>query len=403
MYREIAMPSLITNPAAIPTSQLARLSGRDIVCFSHDWTGDPLSKTHFMRLLARRNRVLWVNSIGYRRPQATAADFRRAWRKLSAACKPLTEVEPNLYVLNPLIVPAHGISAIRGLNRWWLRRQVLRAMRELSFQQAINWTFNPAAAMIAGSLDEATLIYHCVDEYSAFTGVPAQAIQSLERQLLSKADLVIVSAEALRESKRVIRPDIELVRHGVDYEHFRTALDSASEVPADIATLPRPIFGFFGLVADWVDQDLLLQIAKRYPHGSVVLLGKVTTDVSRLRLPNIHLLGRREYQALPAYCKGFDVALNPFVINRLTLHFNPLKVREYLAAGLSVVSTNLPEVAILDHCYVADSHEGFAKQLEMALQRPGPQRAISETMRAESWDNRLLDIEQHFFRLQTEG
>jgi glycosyltransferase involved in cell wall biosynthesis len=403
MYCEIAMPSLVTNPSAVPTSQLGRLSGRDIVCFSHDWTGDPLSKTHFMRLLARRNRVLWVNSIGYRRPQATAADLSRAWRKLSAACKPLTEVEPNLYVLNPLIVPAHGVPAIRWLNRWWLRRQVLRAMRELSFQQAINWTFNPAAAMIAGSLGEATLIYHCVDEYSAFTGVSAEAIQSLERQLLSKADLVIVSAESLRESKRVIRPDIELVRHGVDYEHFRTALDSATEVPADIATLPRPIFGFFGLVADWVDQDLLLQVAKRYPHGSIVLLGKVTTDVSRLRLPNIHLLGRREYQALPAYCKGFDVALNPFVINRLTLHFNPLKVREYLAAGLSVVSTNLPEVALLDHCYVADSHEGFARQLETALQRPGPQRAISETMRAESWDNRLLDIEQHFFQLQTEG
>jgi glycosyltransferase involved in cell wall biosynthesis len=379
-------------------SEAPRLSGRDIICFSHDWTGDPLSKTHFMRLLARRNRVLWVNSIGYRRPQANVADLGRAWRKLSAACAPLQKVEQNLFVLNPLVVPAHGVKPIRSLNRWWLRSQVKRAMRKLGFERPINWTFNPAAAFVAGGCGEETLVYQCVDEYSAFTGVSPEAILQLEEQLLRRADLVVVSAESLRESKSQLRPDTVLVRHGVDFDHFRRALDENTIVPDDIAHLPKPVIGFFGLIADWVDQELLLAIAARYPHGSLVLLGKVTTDVSRLRLPNIHLLGRRDYSELPAYCKGFDVALNPFLLNRLTLNFNPLKVREYLAAGLAVVSTDLPEVAILDHCHIGKTRADFLDQLDCALRRPGPDATISETMRSESWDSRLVEIEQHLRR-----
>src|SRR5262249_7041581 len=86
------------------------LEGRDIVCFSHDWSGDPLSKTHLMRLLSRNNRVLWVNSIGYRAPTASRADLGRAFRKLLAAARPMRQVEPNLFVLSPLAVPAYGVA-----------------------------------------------------------------------------------------------------------------------------------------------------------------------------------------------------------------------------------------------------------------------------------------------------
>src|SRR5437868_11158981 len=122
-----------------------RLEGRDILCFSHDWNGDPLSKTHLMKLLARDNRVLWVNSIGYRAPTATAADLGRAWRKLQAAVGPLTEPLPNLHVLSPLAVPAWGSPAARAFNRRFLRWQVRRAMRKLRFRKPVNWVFNPAA------------------------------------------------------------------------------------------------------------------------------------------------------------------------------------------------------------------------------------------------------------------
>jgi glycosyltransferase involved in cell wall biosynthesis len=373
-------------------SNATSLAGRDILCFSHDWTGDPLSKTHLMRILARDNRVLWVNSIGYRTPSVGKADLSRAWKKLLAYRQPLKEVEPNLFVLNPLAVPAYGLGVARSFNRMWLKRQVTKAMRRLNFRRPINWVFNPAAAVIAGKLGEEQLIYHCVDEYSAFSGVASHAILDLENDLLRKSDLVVVSAELLRRSKSKVNPNTVLVRHGVDFTQFRRALDPRIKVPGDIAHLPHPIIGFFGLIADWVDVELIAKVAQHYSHGSVVVLGKATTDVSCLKLPNVHMLGRKPYEALPAYCKGFDVAINPFRINELTLNANPLKVREYLAAGLQVVSTNIPEVAVLGNCRIADSHAEFLSQIGDALKTPGPQASISESVREHSWESRLNEI-----------
>jgi glycosyltransferase involved in cell wall biosynthesis len=372
------------------------LTGRDVLCFSHDWTGDPLSKTHLMRLASRENRVLWVNSIGYRTPGLNKADVGRVWRKLKASRESLREVEPNIFVLNPLAVPAYGWKAARALNRWWLRRQVRSAMRTLGFARPINWVFNPAAAVLAGQLGEDVLIYQCVDEYSAFSGVGAQALLDLEADLLRKADLVVVSADKLYQSKGRHNPRTVVVRHGVDYLHFRKALDPATVVPPDIAALPRPVIGFFGLIADWVDVELMAEVAKRYPHGSLVVLGKATTDTSVLKsLPNVHLLGRKPYADLPAYCKGFDVALNPFRINELTLNANPLKVREYLAAGLQVVATNIPEVALLGTCRVADTRDEFLRHVDDALRTPGPRPEISEAVRSEGWGARLGEIDRH--------
>src|SRR4051812_5769257 len=152
------------------------LSGRDMLCFSHDWNGDPLSKTHLMRILARENRVLWVNSIGYRTPTASKADVGRAFNKLLAATKPLAEPEPNIHVLNPLAIPAYGRPEIRALNRELLRLQVRRAMRRLGFERPLNWVFNPAAAVVAGALGEEKVIYYCVDEYTQFTGVASASL-----------------------------------------------------------------------------------------------------------------------------------------------------------------------------------------------------------------------------------
>lgn len=377
------------------------LRGRDILCFSHDWSGDPLSKTHLMRLLARDNRILWVNSIGYRTPTASKADISRAFKKLSAAARPITEPEPNIFVLNPLAIPAYGRPRIRALNRRLLQFQVRRAMRQLRFRRPINWVFNPAAAVIAGAFNEDMLIYHCVDEYTAFSGVSSRSLAELEEQLLRRADLVIVSAELLYQSKAHINPRTILVRHGVDHTHFRRALDPETRVPEEIAHLPRPVIGFFGLIADWVDLELIAQVARRFSGGSVVLLGKATTDVSVLeQLPNVHFLGRQPYETLPAYCKGFDVALMPFRINELTLNANPLKVREYLAAGLPVVSTAIPEVEILGLCRIGRGRDAFVQEIEAALADPGPSVERSEAVRGESWEARLDEIRRRLSELE---
>lgn len=380
------------------------LVGRDILCLSHDWTGDPLSRTHIMRILARNNRVLWVNSLGYRAPTISRSDISRAFRKLMAAATPIREAEPNIFVLNPLIVPAHGRPWVRAFNQRFLAFQILRAMRRLGFRRIINWTSNPVAAVVARKLGEETLVYHCVDENTAFSGVAADALGDLERQLIHRCDAVFVTSERLYESKVRHNPRTFLVRHGVDFDHFRTALDADVRSPGDVASLPHPIIGFFGLVADWVDVDLMAEVARRFPQGSLVVLGKITTEVSSLeRLPNVHLLGRRPYGDLPAYCKAFDVALMPFRVNELTLNANPLKVREYLAAGLPVVSTPIPEVEVLGQCRIADGADAFEREIRAALADPGPSLERSEAIRHESWEARIKQIARHLNEVRAEA
>jgi glycosyltransferase involved in cell wall biosynthesis len=372
------------------------LRGRDLVVFSNDWDGDPLSKVHIMRILSRDNRVLWVNSIGNRAPKANAHDLQRIWRKLASFTEGIREVEPNLFVLAPLAIPFYGSEAVRTTNRELLRLQVKRAMRKLNFQRPISWSFLPASAPVSGTLGEEFVVYHCVDEFSAFSDTNGRHIAELEERLLRRADLVITSAERLRENKAKVNPNTVLVRHGVDYQHFVKACEPATQVPEDIEKLPGPIIGFFGLMADWVDQEAIISTAKAHPEGSVVVIGKVAPDcdVSAMKaVPNIHLLGRKPYTSLPGYCKAFDVALMPFKVNELTLNANPLKVREYLAAGLPVVSTDIPEVRKVGLCKVATSTEDFVRKVDECLaEGGGPTRERAERIFHESWDARVEEI-----------
>ncbi len=379
------------------------LRGADLVCFSNDWDGDPLSKTHLMRLLAVDNRVLWVNSLGNRTPTASAHDLRRLAKKAAGTLRGVREVEHNIFVLSPLAVPLFGSRLIAAGNRIALKLQVERAMRGLGFRRPVVWSFLPAAEWVAQSLRARLLIYHCVDEFSAFSGTPA-AIAEQERRLVEGADLVITSSERLWTSKRALNPNTVLVRHGVDHAHFARALEPETVVPEEIAGLPRPLFGFFGLLADWVDLELLETLAQGLPAGSLVLIGKQRADTSRLRrLPNVHFIGQRRYEELPAYCKGFDVALMPFKINELTLNSNPLKVREYLAAGLPVVSTAIPEVERLGLCRIGRTPEEFVTEARAALEAPGPRRERSEAIRGESWAARIEEIRMYLASLGLRG
>jgi glycosyltransferase involved in cell wall biosynthesis len=371
------------------------LAGRDIVCFSNDWDGDPLSKTHLMRLLARDNRVLWVNSLGNRTPRASAYDARRIVKKLRDAAGGLREVEPNLHVLAPLYVPAYGTEAVRAVNGLVVRMQVLHAMRRLGMRRPISWSFLPAAAPVAGTLGEDLVIYHVVDEFSAFSDASVH-VAALERDLLAKADLVLASSERLQAAKSKLHPRVALVRHGVDHAHFARALDPATAVPPDLAALPRPVIGFFGLVADWIDLELVRAVADAHPQGSVVLIGNAVTSTAALEgAKNVHLLGRRPYADLPGYCRGFDVALTPFRVNELALAANPLKAREYVAAGLPNVCTDLPELRAVPGCTVARTREEFVAAVGRALADGGPRRERSELVRAEGWEAKLEEIRGH--------
>jgi glycosyltransferase involved in cell wall biosynthesis len=381
-----------------------RLVGRDIVCFANDWSGDPLSKKHVMTRLAQNNRVLWVNSLGNRAPRASARDLRRIADKLGRFVAELgarpAEVAPNIHVITPLAIPNYRARWAHQLNRLVVGATVRAAMRSLGFRDPLLYTFVPASAWIAGRLGETHVVYHCVDEYSQFDGAGAE-IAALEADLIHASDLVITCSTRLQQSKQRLHPNTRLVRHGVEQAHFARALDPELELPADVRDLPGPRFGFYGLVAEWVDLESMARIAERWPHGSVVIIGEHNNanraGMERLRaLPNVHFLGRKPYAELPAYCKAFDVALLPFVKNELTDNANPLKLREYLAAGLPVVSTDIPEAAALgDHgVYLADGPDAFVAAAAQALAAgAGPDPARSAVMARESWDAKVADIE----------
>jgi glycosyltransferase involved in cell wall biosynthesis len=384
---------------------MPRLEGRDIVCFANDWSGDPLSKKHVMRRLARRNRVLWVNSLGNRSPRATTHDLRRLFDKLQRFAGGLYQVEEHIHVLSPLAVPNYRSPLMRRINALVVGAAVRAAMRQLEFRRPLVYTFVPASAWVTGQLGAERVVYHCVDEYSAFDGAGPE-IQRLEAELIQKSDLVIACSEPLRESKSQLNQNTVLVRHGVEHAHFARALATETPIPEDVRRLPRPIFGFYGLVAEWVDLEAMRQIAAAYPHGSLVIVGDINNaDTARLAalhaLPNVHFLGRRSYESLPGYCKAFDVALLPFVKNQLTENANPLKLREYLAAGLPVVATDIPEVAAIKQSgvFLADGPASFVARAGQALAVRGPSRARSDEMQNESWDDKVAEIEARLLSL----
>jgi glycosyltransferase involved in cell wall biosynthesis len=375
--------------------QYSDFQGNDIVCFANDWDSDPLSKKHIMVRLARHNRILWVNSIGTRNPQPSARDLRRAAGKLKQCFQGTKQVAENIVVLSPIAIPFHGSAWAQRANRLWLSWNLRRACRKLGFRNPITWSFLPSAAPVAGTLGESLVIYHCVDEFSEFTGTNKAALLEMERRLLERSDAVIVSSGPLYDAKRLSNSNTFLVTHGVDLEHFRKACDAATCIPDDLASLPRPVIGFFGLVADWVDLELVRSLALARPEWSFVMIGKCdTTTAAVAGLPNVYLFGKRDYSALPAYCKGFSVAMLPFAHNPLTIAANPLKLREYLAAGLPVVATAIPEAQRLQGLVrVAQSSCDFLEQIEAALRNgAGPRPSISQTMESETWDAKVDQI-----------
>jgi glycosyltransferase involved in cell wall biosynthesis len=372
------------------------IEAQDIICFAHDWGGDPTSKTHIMRLLAKKSRVLWVNSIAMRRPVASKSDARRLITKLRRAFAGCVEVEPNIFVVNPLVLPLPGSALAQRLNGVLLERSLRRTLSKLSFARPILWTFLPTMNRLVGRLGERLLVYHCVDKYSEFSGVPRDAIVAMERDLVKRADLVFTSAARLLEECRPLNPHTHFITHGVDTAHFGRALDPQTPVPDDLAGIRKPVAGFFGLIADWVDLPLIRSLARERPDWSFVLIGKAATDLAPLQgLSNVHWLGQKPYTELPGYCRGFDVALIPFVQNELTLRVNPLKLREYLAAGLPVVSTPLPEISRYDGLVrLATRREEFIGGIEAALAERSPELAGRrfEAMRGESWEARVADM-----------
>jgi glycosyltransferase involved in cell wall biosynthesis len=372
------------------------LEGENIICFAKDWSQDPTSNNHVMRILSRRNKVLWVNSIGMRTPNlASGRDLSRMARAITRFIQAPARVADNLWVATPLILPLPHSRWAARINRHILKMTIGWWRRKLQIGDFQLWTFLPNVANYLGSFGERFVVYYCTDEFSQFSYLDGAQIRDQEQRLCRSADVVFTTARGLCERRRLLNPETHLASHGVDHQHFATALHSDTSIPIELANAPKPIIGFFGLIQDWIDLGLIAYLAERRPNWTIALIGRAAVDITPLRRhPNVRILGPKPYEDLPKYCKAFSLGILPFVVNELTRNVNPIKLREYLSAGLPVVSTELPETSGYDHCRITRSHEEFLAACENAIETDTPalRRNRSETMSSETWEARVNDI-----------
>lgn len=374
------------------------LKNQDILFLSSDDWGWKTSKYHLSKRFAESNRVIFASSIGFRSPTVSREHFGRIVAKLRAFVKGAVQVSEGPYVVTPMVIPFIGFPFRTTLNQFLLRLQLRWNFRTLKFSPKYVFVFSQNWHPFL-SMFNAKIIYYCVDDQAAFDEIDVASFQDLDRKLSAGADVIFCSSRVLYETKKKDFPHVCYSPHGVEFDRFQSAVADAQLVePGDIANLPSPRLLFFGhLSYDWVDTALVKFIAEQKPKWQILLIGRCSLRADEFRNhPNVHLLGERQFEELPAYCAYSQLGLIPFVDSELTRSCNPLKLYEYLSAGLPVVSTNIPEVRSLDNEFVrvSDSYAGFVSACDELLIGVSSERAgvISASMSEHSWDSRVADI-----------
>lgn len=327
------------------------------------------SECQIMRRLAADTPVLWVNSIGMRVPTPTKSELSgsRYLRKLKSTLKGLRKDESGMWVLSPLFIPRYTRRATR-LNGRLLRMQVWLVRRFLRMRRPAVWVTVPTAGPAALGGSWSRLVFNRSDEFSAFPEVDKAFIEELEHDLLAGADTVLYVNRVLRERERSQCRESVYLGHGVDYEHFAEGSDRVE--PDELSGLARPIIGFYGALDDYtVDLDLLIATARANPESTLLVIGPKAMEIDALLAePNVVYLGPIEYEALPGYAARFDVGLMPWLRNDWIERCNPIKLKEYLAAGFPVASTPFPELEpYRSLVHVGDDDETFVAAVAAAL------------------------------------
>ncbi len=325
----------------------------DVVVLSHlRWNFVYQRPQHLLSRCARQHRVFFIEE-----PIASDGPIRMD----------ISTPRPGVWVAVPHLPEGTSPREADAIQR----RLLDELLAELRVRSYILWYYTPMAMAFSHHLDPLATVYDCMDELSAFAGAPPE-MQAHEKELLARADLVFTGGQTLYEAKRDQHPHVFAFPSSVDVPHFARARETMVD-PADQWAIPHPRLGFFGVIDERMDLDLLASIAKARPAWHLVLIGPVA-KVDPGALPqgaNIHYLGRKEYNDLPTYLAGWDVALLPFAINASTRFISPTKTPEYLAAGKPVVSTPVRDVVrpygVRGLVHIAGTAPGFVAAVEDAL------------------------------------
>jgi glycosyltransferase involved in cell wall biosynthesis len=374
----------------------------------------------FISRLSQRHKILFVETV------APAPDLARPLARYRTA-----QNFPNVTILT-LQFPTW-----RWSNGKYVDGERRRIVQEFiagpgagQFEDPVQWFYDPMAVpAFAGQMSEVLTVYDCMDELSKFRCAPPEIVQR-EAELLKRADVVFTGGRKLFEAKSEHNDNCHFYGCGVDCEHFGKALAAETAVPEDLAAilssvaapplaaraaLPirrKPILGYFGVVDERMDYELITRLADANREWSVVMIGPTTkVDESVLpKRPNLHWLGQRSYMDLPAYCKGFDVCLMPFALNESTEFINPTKALEYMATGRMIVSTAVPDVvrnfgAVIK---IAKEHDEFIRLCREAVEKPEPD-AIKRGSRMaceNTWERIVARMEEHIeeaFKMKRTG
>lgn len=320
----------------------------------------------------------------------------------------ITEPHPNIFRVVPRFARGSSHNDHDMNDSFYeqtlshLRRAIRHhpALRD-RFDTPVQWFYSPMSApYMLSQFNAIKTVYDCMDELANFRYAPANIVER-ERLLLTKANIVFTGGYQLYRSKSHYNANVHFYGCGVDVAHFRRARQASTALPAELASLPRPIFGYFGVIDERIDYELLRHLASALPHASLVMVGPIVkVDTNSLpRLPNIHWLGQRAYDELPALVKSFDVCLMPFALNDATRYINPTKTLEYMAAGKPIVSTAVPDVVhnFTPIVAIAHSPSEFAQAVQRASEAPDAQLIKLGIQKAnqESWESIVDSMHQH--------
>lgn len=359
-----------------------------LLMFGEDWHGLPSSTRHLANQFLHDRHVTWVNSIGLRRPKLGMRDLARAAGKFRRMLHRPSRQQPlqhdHLNLVDPRAVAWPGSRLASRINRQLLGQQLRKALRNQGLARPVLWTSLPTAIDIVGTLDERALVYYCCDDFSDLVGVDHKPVAAMEAALAKAADLIVVVNDRLAAkfdpAKTVIVP------HGVDLDIFTIPRARAVDLPK------AKTAGFYGSLADWIDIELIAETATLRPEWQFFLIGPVKTDVSALQnLPNVTLAGARAHHDLPGYSQHWQVSMLPFRDTDQIRNCNPLKLREYLAAGPPIVATPCPAV----EAYGAAKIVRDAKEFAQALDRSSGDYTVDARrglVAAESWQVRAKTI-----------